>query len=108
MTEIDDKLFKDFFAEQKQEIADNGFSRRVMHHLPNRSNRLSQWCTTIIMAIAVILFFTLNGFQAVIATLREVFVNMVQSGASNLDPKSLLIAVVVLAFLGARKVYSMV
>ncbi len=40
MTEIDnDKLLRDFFAENKQEIADNGFSRRVMHHLPGRSNR---------------------------------------------------------------------
>ena len=40
MTEIDnDKLLKDFFAENKREIADNGFSRRVMHHLPDRSNR---------------------------------------------------------------------
>ena len=37
MTEIDnDKLLRDFFAENKQEIADNGFSRRVMHHLPDR------------------------------------------------------------------------
>ncbi|MCB5392348.1 DUF5056 domain-containing protein, partial [Eggerthella lenta] len=28
MTEIDnDKLLRDFFAENKQEIADNGFSR---------------------------------------------------------------------------------
>lgn len=35
MTEIDnDKLLKDFFAENKREIADNGFSRRVMHQLP--------------------------------------------------------------------------
>lgn len=35
MTEIDnDKLLRDFFAENKQEIADNGFSRRVMHHYP--------------------------------------------------------------------------
>ena len=43
MTEIDnDKLLRDFFAENKQEIADNGFSRRVMHHLPDRSNRLAR------------------------------------------------------------------
>ena len=32
MTETDDKLLKQFFGEQKQEIEDNGFSRRVMHH----------------------------------------------------------------------------
>lgn len=42
MTEIDnDKLLRDFFAENKQEIADNGFSRRVMHHLPDRSHHES-------------------------------------------------------------------
>ena len=42
MTEIDnDKLLRDFFTENRQEIADRGFSRRVMHHLPDRSNRLA-------------------------------------------------------------------
>ena len=30
MTETDDKLLKQFFGEQKQEIEDNGFSRRVI------------------------------------------------------------------------------
>ena len=40
MTEIDnDKLLRDFFTENRQEIADRGFSRRVMHHLPDRSHR---------------------------------------------------------------------
>ena len=40
MTKIenDEKLLKDFFTANKQEIADNGFSRRVMHRLPDRSN----------------------------------------------------------------------
>ena len=33
MTEIDnDKLLRDFFTENRQEIADRGFSRRVMQH----------------------------------------------------------------------------
>ena len=33
MTKTDnDKLLQNFFAENKQEIADNGFSHRVMHH----------------------------------------------------------------------------
>ena len=29
MTETDDKLLKQFFGEQKQEIEDNGFSRQT-------------------------------------------------------------------------------
>lgn len=38
--ETDDKLIREFFAKQKQEIPDNGFSRRVMHHLPYRTGLL--------------------------------------------------------------------
>ncbi|WP_301202912.1 DUF5056 domain-containing protein, partial [uncultured Parabacteroides sp.] len=37
MMENDDKLLTSFFAEHRQEIADNGFSRRVLRHLPGRS-----------------------------------------------------------------------
>ena len=40
MMENDDKLLTSFFAEHRQEIADNGFSRRVLRHtvrLPRRS-----------------------------------------------------------------------
>lgn len=52
MTEIDnDKLLRDFFAENKQEIADNGFSRRVMHHLPDRSNRLACIWSAFVMTV---------------------------------------------------------
>lgn len=52
MTEIDnDKLLRDFFAENKQEIADNGFSRRVMHHLPDRSNRLARIWSAFVMTV---------------------------------------------------------
>ena len=82
MTETDDKLLKQFFGEQKQEIEDNGFSRRVMRNL--------------------------GGLQATISTLREVFVSMVQQSATTgFDPKSLYIAALVLAFFGARKAWSM-
>ena len=58
MTEIDnDKLLRDFFAENKQEIADNGFSRRVMHHLPDRSNRLARIWSAFVMTVAAALDF---------------------------------------------------
>ena len=42
MMENDDKLLTSFFAEHRQEIADNGFSRRVLRHLPDRSRRYGQ------------------------------------------------------------------
>ena len=40
MTENNDKLLIDFFAENRQEIPDNGFTRRVMRHLPDRTRRI--------------------------------------------------------------------
>ena len=101
MTEIDnDKLLKDFFAENKREIADNGFSRRVMHHLPDRSNRLARLWTVFVMAVGATLFVTLGG-------LEDVLIGMINHGATSLDPKSIIIATVVLLFMAGRKVVSM-
>ena len=83
MTETDDKLLKQFFGEQKQEIEDNGFSRRVMRNLPGRNHRLVQAWGAACAVVCVILFFTLGGLQATISTLREVFVSMVQHSTRN-------------------------
>lgn len=92
MTEIDnDKLLKDFFAENKREIADNGFSRRVMHHLPDRSNRLARLWTVSVMAVGATLFVTLGGLEAVWETLKDVLIGMINHGATSLDPKSIII-----------------
>jgi len=38
MTEIDDKMLKQFFNDNKNEVEDNGFSERVMSHLPGKAN----------------------------------------------------------------------
>ena len=99
MTEIDnDKLLRDFFTENRQEIADRGFSRRVMHHLPDRSNRLARIWNA---------FVSLGGPEAAWGTIREVFIGMINHGTTSLDPKSIIIASVVLLFMAARKVASL-
>ena len=95
MMENDDKLLTSFFAEHRQEIADNGFSRRVLRHLPDRSRHLAQIWTAFCFTLALVLF------------LRETFDTAIRSGASELDPKSLIIAGVVLLYFGYRKISSM-
>ena len=107
MMENDDKLLEQFFADNRQEIADNGFTRRVMHRLPNHSHRLSQIWTAFCFTLALVLFVTLNGLQSILDTLRETFNGAIQSGATELDLKSLLIAAVVLLYLGYRKISSL-
>jgi hypothetical protein len=104
MTEIDnDKLLRDFFTENRQEIADRGFSRRVMHHLPDRSNRLARIWNAFVMAVGAVL----GGPEAAWGTIREVFIGMINHGTTSLDPKSIIIASVVLLFMAARKVASL-
>ena len=108
MTETtDDKLLQQFFSDNRKEIEDNGFSRRVMHHLPNRYYRISQLWSLFCFTLAVVLFFVLDGLQLVLGALRETFTSAIPSGAAELDPKSLIIVAVVLVYLGYRKICSL-
>ena len=99
MTEIDnDKLLRDFFTENRQEIADRGFSRR---------NRLARIWNAFVMVVGAVLFVSLGGPEAAWGTIREVFIGMINHGTTSLDPKSIIIASVVLLFMAARKVASL-
>ncbi|MEG1563574.1 MAG: DUF5056 domain-containing protein [Bacteroides sp.] len=108
MMETDDKLLRDFFAAEKQEVADDGFSRRVMRQLPDKNHWLIQAWTVLVSLAALTIFFVFDGWQGVISTLRDVFVFLLQNSAQNFDPQSIFIAAGVLLFLGVRKVWSMV
>jgi len=55
-----DKLLKDFFGENKKEIADFGFSQRVMRKLPETTDH--SWIVWIFGAIGMVLTF-LAGLQ---------------------------------------------
>ena len=104
MTEIDnDKLLRDFFTENRQEIADRGFSRRVMHHLPDRSNRLARIWNAFVMAVGAVLFVSLGGPEAAWGTIREVFIGMINHGTTSLDPKSIIIAKCSATVYGCKK-----
>ena len=108
MTETtDDKLLQQFFSDNRKEIEDNGFSRRVMHHLPDRYYRSSQLRSLLCFTLAVASFFVLDGVQLALGALRETFTSAIQSGAAELDPKSLIIVAVVLVYLGYRKICSL-
>ena len=106
MTENNDKLLEDFFAEHRQEIADNGFTRRVMRRLPDRSNRLAQIWTALCFTLAAVLFVALDGIELIGDTLRETFHSLLESG-SQADPQSLVIAGLVLLYFLYRKIASL-
>ena len=68
---------------------------------------VSQEFAVFCFTLAVVLFFVLDGLQLVLGTLRETFTSAIQSGAAELDPKSLIIVAVVLVYLGYRKICSL-
>lgn len=104
----DDKLLTSFFAEHRQEIADNGFTCRVMHHLPGRVNRLERLWSLCCFTLTLVLFIALDGAQLIWNALRETFEATLQTGAAELQPKSVLIAGAVLLCFCYRKIASLV
>lgn len=110
MTDNDykDKLLADFFAARRYEVADGGFTRRVMRRLPLRHNRLAGVWNSLCILLAAALFVATGGVQVVWATLQETFISLVeQSATADIDLRSLLIAGGVLLFLAYRKIASL-
>ena len=108
MTENDDRLIEQFLAPGRREIADNGFTRRVLNRLPDRRERLARLWTFTGFTLALVLFIALDGIELIWNSLRETLTTAVEpSMATNIDPKSLVIAGVVLLFLAYKKIASL-
>ena len=71
VSDIDEQLVRQFFAEQTAEIPDNGFTQRVISRLPRRSE---QWLNRLWIALCtlagVILFMAGCGWNGIFGTLR--------------------------------------
>lgn len=104
MVEDDDKLIRSFFNENKKEIEDNGFSNRVIKSLPRRRSLTASVVAIALTIIALILFIVYDGFLGIIYLFRDLFINFAQNGSLNIDPSSIVIAVVVLSVLAIRKI----
>lgn len=108
MTETDDKLLRQFFAEQKQEIADDGFSKQVIANLPNRVKKLSNAWVSFCSAVALVLFFAFDGLYVTSDLLRQLYIAAVQFFATTpIDLKSVIIVAAALLFAGMSKLFSM-
>ena len=112
MTDKDDILIRDFFKQAaQQQIEDNGFTERVMeqvnlHHIPEQSSPTRSLCrlwTWFCIAVGGVLFYVLNGWEALKVSLRmllsmvvtslEVFVTTVPTADLRLSPVQVLLLV---------------
>ncbi len=110
MMENDDKLIEQFLSPGRREIADNGFSNRVMRNLPERKPLLiSEVLNVLGFVLAAVLFISLDGLQITKETVVEFIDTVAEHGAEmQVDIHSLAIVVIVLLFLAYKKIESLV
>lgn len=115
MNDNENILIESFFKEAaQQQIEDNGFTERVMANLPagevNLAHRLTRLWTWFCVVMGVVLFFLLNGWDSLKASINmllstvltglEVFVTTAPTTDLQLNPWLVLLAVAfVLIFL---------
>lgn len=51
----DDVLVKKFFSENRIDVPDDGFSRRVMRRLPDRTRRISRLWTAVCVVVGLLI-----------------------------------------------------
>jgi hypothetical protein len=80
--ETNDKLLKEFFSSQKQDIADNGFTQGVMRKIPKRDDK--DWIVWFFacMGFLISLYMGINsGFiQLMIVSIRSISMTYVLIG----------------------------
>ena len=107
MMENDDRLIEQFFAENKHEIMDNGFSKRVMHMLPKHRNHSVEVLNAVTIAACIILFTLADGWQIIWGNLQGFFIAALKTGAVEINPMALIGTGVVLVCLLYNKIISM-
>lgn len=107
MMENDDKLIKDFMLAGKREIEDNGFSRRVIRHLPQRGKWLSDLMSVACTLVCLALFYIFNGFEALFRAIGDILAVQTYSLVNNTNFQSLLLATAVLVIIGLQRVCSL-
>ncbi len=103
MEKIDEDIIIRFMHEQKEEVKDNGFSHKVMRHLP-KQHRWVNWIFNILCtALCLYLFYLLNGVEILYNTLKEYTLSFAQNFMENVNPMTLAIALGILIIVGISK-----
>ena len=74
---INEQKLKSFFKENKSEIPDNGFSKRVLHHLPTRKSVFPQ----VVMLICVVAGLSLTVAVAGFSTIQTQLLSLIDAVA---------------------------
>jgi len=103
MNNTDDQLISKFMQANKREVADNGFSRRVMRRLPMRAKVVSDVLTCIGIVVSCVLFVVFDGASLIYETIVPVFQESSARLIENLNFRTLIPLVAVMTYLGVQK-----
>ncbi|MDD4636646.1 MAG: DUF5056 domain-containing protein [Bacteroidales bacterium] len=102
----DDQLIRDYLKQTEKELPDDGFSARVMRHLPGRADRFVQIWTLICVILGVFLFVHIEGCQLLANLMQRIGVALLDSGILQQNPLHLaLLSTLIAGYIG-YKVYS--
>ncbi|MBO4825692.1 MAG: DUF5056 domain-containing protein [Prevotella sp.] len=105
LSEQDEQMLEMFFSDQRTEIQDHGFSRRVMRQLPSRGNKLSRWWTVLCTIVGVAFFIFIRGWEQLANALTVAVRTVPAQDVFHLTPITILVAMFVLVFMAlARQV----
>lgn len=107
MNKTDDQLIYQFMQTNKREIADRGFSRRVMRRLPKQFKNLSDILTPICIVVSCILFYLFDGISLIYASIMPVIQQSSVSIIENLNFQTLIPIAIACTYLGIQKAISL-
>lgn len=105
MNRNDEQIISSFMKANKQELADNGFSRRVMHRLPVSAKVWSDILTAICVVLCGVLLYVFDGFNVIFHAIREILESQSME-LMNSNLPTLLVAFATVSFLCIRSVWA--
>ncbi len=98
--------FDAFFKAHRQEIPDHGFSRKVMHSLPQRTTTLSRLWSAVCLSIGILLFWIYDGMLYLQIFLNDFFNTIFKTVIRDSDPVIWGVVVVVMLGTGFYRILS--
>ena len=95
----DEALLERFFSEQRAEIQDHGFSRRVMRQLPSRNNKLNRWWTAFCIMLGIVFFIAIRGWKVLADAITVAVRTVPAQDVFQLTPVTLAVALGALALM---------
>ena len=89
----DEALLERFFSQQRVEIQDHGFSRRVMRQLPSRNNKLNR------IMLGIVFFIAIRGWKVLADAITVAVRTVPAQDVFQLTPVTLAVALGALALM---------